>query len=200
MPQCISGRQDELDGLSLSSSNIFTIHYDMKLLIDRIASPLGTIILISDGKSLCSLDFADYEPRMMALLYKRYESLQLENAIDPQGFSSKVRAYLDRDYGSLDDIPINAGGTDFQQQVWQMLRTISVGSAVSYGQLATKLGKPTAARAVGMANSLNPIAIVVPCHRVIGAKAKLTGYAGGLKRKQWLLQHEGVCASVQLCA
>lgn len=164
----------------------------MKLLIDQIASPLGNIILISDGKSLCSLDFADYEPRMMKLLRKRYKSLEFKNAIDPQGFSSKVRAYLAEDYGSLDDIPIDAGGTNFQQQVWQMLRTIPVGTIVSYGELATRLGKPTAARAVGMANSLNPVAIVVPCHRVIGAKAKLTGYAGGLERKQWLLQHEGV--------
>jgi methylated-DNA-[protein]-cysteine S-methyltransferase len=88
-------------------------------------------------------------------------------------------------------IPVNGGGTEFQQQVWQMLQTIPLGTTISYGELATKIGKPTAARAVGMANSLNPVAIVVPCHRVIGAKAKLTGYAGGIDRKQWLLQHEG---------
>jgi methylated-DNA-[protein]-cysteine S-methyltransferase len=164
----------------------------MKLLIDRIESPLGTIILISDGDRLCALDFAGYEPRMMGLLHKRYQSLELLEATDPQGFSSKVRAYLNGDYESLNDIAVNAGGTDFQQLVWQGLRTIPVGTTASYGELATKLGKPTATRAVGMANSLNPVAIVVPCHRVIGAKAKLTGYAGGLARKQWLLEHEGV--------
>jgi methylated-DNA-[protein]-cysteine S-methyltransferase len=161
----------------------------MKFLIDRIPSPIGMILLVSDGKSLCSLDFADYEKRMIRLLQKRYESVELVEAINPQGFSSKVRAYLSGDYHSVDDIPVSAGGTAFQQQVWQGLQTIPVGT--TYGELATKLGKPTAARAVGMANSLNPVGIVVPCHRVIGAKAKLTGYAGGLERKQWLLKHEG---------
>jgi methylated-DNA-[protein]-cysteine S-methyltransferase len=162
----------------------------MKFLIDRIPSPIGIILLVSDGESLCALDFADYEARMMGLLQKRYSAVEFADTIDPQGFSSKVRAYLDGDYGSLDDITVNAGGTSFQQLVWQELRTIPVGTTLSYGQLATKLGKPTASRAVGMANSLNPVAIVVPCHRVIGAKAKLTGYAGGLERKQWLLKHE----------
>jgi methylated-DNA-[protein]-cysteine S-methyltransferase len=164
----------------------------MKLLIDRIPSPIGIILLVSDGKSLCSLDFADYTERMIGLLQKRYESVELVEAIDPQGFSSKIQAYLAGDYRSLEDIPVSAGGTAFQQQVWQGLQTIPVGATISYGELATQLGKPTAARAVGMANSLNPVGIVVPCHRVIGAKAKLTGYAGGLERKQWLLKHEGV--------
>lgn len=164
----------------------------MKLQIDRIESPLGTILLVADETSLCALDFVDYESRMMGLLHKQYSSVKLLETKDPQGFSSKIRAYLAGDYGSLDDIRVNAGGTDFQQSVWQELRSIPVGTTLSYGELATRLGQPTAARAVGMANSLNPIAIVVPCHRVIGAKAKLTGYAGGLERKQWLLQHEGI--------
>jgi methylated-DNA-[protein]-cysteine S-methyltransferase len=164
----------------------------MRLLIDRIPSPLSSILLVSDGVNLCALDFADYESRLMGLLHKRYQSLELVETIDPQGFSSKIRAYLDGDYHSLDRIAVNLGGTDFQQLVWQELRHIPVGTTVSYGELANKLGKPTAARAVGMANSLNPIAIVVPCHRVIGTNAKLTGYAGGLERKQWLLQHEGI--------
>jgi methylated-DNA-[protein]-cysteine S-methyltransferase len=163
----------------------------MKLLTDRIESPLGTIILVADSESLCALDFADRELRMIKLLHKRYDSFELVESKLPE-FSSKIRAYLDGNYGSLDDIPLNAGGTDFQQLVWQTLRTIPVGTTASYGQVATKLGKPTAARAVGMANSLNPIGIIIPCHRVIGANAQLTGYAGGLERKQWLLQHEGV--------
>jgi methylated-DNA-[protein]-cysteine S-methyltransferase len=163
----------------------------MKLLIDRIPSPMGTMLLISDGSSLCSLDFADCEARMLGLLHKRYPAFELVESIDPLGLSTKIRAYLSGDFRSLDNIPVNVGGTDFQQQVWQMLKTIPLGTTISYGELATKIGKPTAARAVGMANSLNPVAIVVPCHRVIGAKAKLTGYAGGLDRKQWLLQHEG---------
>jgi methylated-DNA-[protein]-cysteine S-methyltransferase len=164
----------------------------MKFFIDRIPSPIGTILLVSDGESLCSLDFSDYEARMMGLLQKRYAAVEFVDTIDPQGFSSKIRAYLAGDFGALNDMPVNGGGTDFQQLVWQGLRTIPVGTTLTYGKLAAKLGKPTASRAVGMANSLNPVAIVVPCHRVIGAQAKLTGYAGGLKRKQWLLEHEGI--------
>jgi methylated-DNA-[protein]-cysteine S-methyltransferase len=163
----------------------------MKLLTDRIESPLGTIILVANGENLCALDFDDRESRMIKLLHKRYPSFEFVESKLPE-FSNKIRAYLDGDYGSLEDIPLNAGGTDFQQLVWQTLRTIPVGTTASYGQIAANLGKPTAARAVGMANSLNPIGIVVPCHRVIGANAKLTGYAGGLERKQWLLQHEHV--------
>jgi methylated-DNA-[protein]-cysteine S-methyltransferase len=97
-----------------------------------------------------------------------------------------------RSVTSLENIAVNAGGTDFQQLVWQELQKIPVGTTLTYGELATNLGKPHASRAVGMANSLNPVAIVVPCHRVIGAKAKLTGYAGGLDRKQWLLTHEKI--------
>lgn len=164
----------------------------MKLLIDQIPSPMGMMRLISDGDSLCALDFADCEVRMLGLLQKRYPACELVEMIDPLGFSTKIRAYLSGDFKSLDNIPVNGGGTEFQQQVWQMLQTIPIGTTISYGDLATKIGKPTAARAVGMANSLNPVAIVVPCHRVIGAKAKLTGYAGGIDRKQWLLQHEGI--------
>jgi methylated-DNA-[protein]-cysteine S-methyltransferase len=163
----------------------------MKLLIDRIESPLGTILLVADRDRLCALDFADRESRMIKLLHKRYDSFDLIESKLPE-FSSKVRAYLDGDYKSLEHIPLNAGGTNFQQLVWQNLCKIPVGSTASYGHIAKNLGKPTASRAVGMANSLNPIGIVVPCHRVIGANAKLTGYAGGLDRKQWLLQHEGV--------
>jgi methylated-DNA-[protein]-cysteine S-methyltransferase len=111
----------------------------------------------------------------------------------PNGFSSRLRAYLAGDLTCLDDIPLNTGGTPFQQQVWLALRTIPVGAVTTYGELVIRLGKtPNAARAVGITNSLNPIAIVLPCHRVVGANGDLTGYAGGLERKRWLLQHEGV--------
>jgi methylated-DNA-[protein]-cysteine S-methyltransferase len=173
----------------------------MKLSIDRIESPLGTIVLITNGDRLCALDFADYEQRMLGLLSKRYQSFELVEYINPHGFSSQIRDYLAGDYACIYDIAIDAGGTDFQQLVWQELRKIPIGKTITYGELATRVGKPTAARAVGMANSLNPIAIVVPCHRVIGAKSKLTGYAGGLARKQWLLTHEGVALQlpIEIC-
>ena len=88
------------------------------------------------------------------------------------------------------DVPLKLAGTPFQQRVWQELLRIPFGTAISYGQLAERVGKPTASRAVGHANGRNPISIIVPCHRVIGADGKLTGYAGGVDKKQWLLAWE----------
>jgi methylated-DNA-[protein]-cysteine S-methyltransferase len=163
-----------------------------ELLIDKIESAIGTMLLVAKDGTLCALDFADYESRMMKLLEKRYGAIQLIEQSNPFGFSDRLRAYLTGAFDSLDVIPVNTGGTPFQQQVWLALRAIPIGSVVTYSELAQKLGKPTAQRAVGMTNSLNPVAIVLPCHRVIGTGNKLTGYAGGLARKQWLLKHEGV--------
>ncbi|UBF29237.1 methylated-DNA--[protein]-cysteine S-methyltransferase [Kovacikia minuta CCNUW1] len=163
-----------------------------ELLIDRVDSAIGQIFVVSDGKKLCALDFADYKARMLSLLEKRYRSFRLTEAANPQGFSDRLRAYLAGDLTSLDEIPVSTGGTPFQQQVWFTLRSIPVGTVATYGNLAEKIGKPKAYRAVGMTNALNPVAIVLPCHRVIGANANLTGYAGGLERKKWLLHHEGV--------
>ncbi|MBE9180456.1 methylated-DNA--[protein]-cysteine S-methyltransferase [Oculatella sp. LEGE 06141] len=162
------------------------------LLIDKLDSAIGQILLVSDGETLCALDFAGYESRMTQLLQKRYGTIRWIETLNPQGFSERMQAYLAGDWSSLNDIPVRTGGTPFQQQVWLALRSIPPGTVMTYGQLATRLGHPKAVRAVGMTNSLNPVAIVLPCHRVIGANGKLTGYAGGLERKQWLLQHEGV--------
>jgi methylated-DNA-[protein]-cysteine S-methyltransferase len=164
----------------------------MKLLVDKINSEIGTILIASDGEKLCALDFADYEQRMTKLLNRRYGSCDFEYVKNPQGFSSKIQAYFNGDRTSLNNIPISTGGTVFQQQVWLALQTIPWGNTISYADLAARIGKPTAYRAVGMANSLNPVALVLPCHRVIGANAALTGYAGGLERKRWLLKHEGI--------
>ena len=162
-----------------------------ELQLDHIDSPIGTILIVVDGEQLCSLDFADYEQRMMTLLLRRYGPIRLAQTIDPCGFSSHIRDYFAGDYRCLDAIPVSTGGTAFQQQVWSILRTIPPGTTINYGEIAAKLGKPTAYRAVGGANALNPIPIVLPCHRVIGADASLIGYGGGIERKRWLLQHEG---------
>ncbi len=162
-----------------------------ELQLDRIDSPIGDILIVVDGERLCSLDYADYEARMMTLLQRRYGPIHLAQVVDPSGFSSRVRAYFAGNYRCLDTIPVNTGGTAFQQEVWSTLRTIPVGTTLSYGEMAARLGRPTAYRAVGGTNALNPVAIVLPCHRVVGANATLTGYAGGLERKQWLLRHEG---------
>lgn len=164
----------------------------MELLIDQIASELGTIVVVTDGQALCALDFEDYQARLLKNLQKRYPSFQLQPTTNPGGISDQIRAYLAGNYQALNQIPVSMAGTAFQQQVWSALKTIPPGTVLTYGELAIKLGKPNACRAVGLANALNPIAIVVPCHRVIGANANLTGYAGGLDRKRWLLAHEGV--------
>jgi methylated-DNA-[protein]-cysteine S-methyltransferase len=163
-----------------------------ELQLDSIDSPIGTILIVVDGEQMCALDFADCEQRMMTLLERRYGQIHLTQATNPCGFGSQVRSYLAGNYHCLDTIPVSTGGTAFQQQVWLALRTIAPGTTTTYGELAAKLGKPTAYRAVGRTNGLNPVGIVLPCHRVIGADASLTGYAGGLERKQWLLRHEGL--------
>lgn len=164
----------------------------MELLFDTVTSQIGDILIVSDGQHLCALDYANYEQRMTKLLKARYGGFQLKKTNDPAGVSSRIKAYLGGDYACLDTIEVSTGGTAFQQQVWAALRTIPPGTVISYGELARKIGRPTAYRAVGMTNALNPVAIVLPCHRVVGVNAALTGYAGGLERKQWLLQHEGV--------
>jgi methylated-DNA-[protein]-cysteine S-methyltransferase len=164
----------------------------VELLIDKINSAIGTILIVTDGENLCAVDFADDELRMIKLIKRRYPHFSFRDVKNPQGFSHRIQAYFQGDHHSLDDIPVSTGGTDFQQQVWLTLRTIPWGKTISYGDLAAKIGKPTAYRAIGLINSLNPLVIVLPCHRVIGTNAKLTGYAGGLERKRWLLHHEGV--------
>jgi len=93
---------------------------------------------------------------------------------------------------AIDDLEVATAGTTFQRDVWRELRRIPVGQTISYSELAQRIGRPKAVRAVGLANGANPVSIVVPCHRVIGANASLTGYGGGLHRKVWLLEHEGV--------
>jgi methylated-DNA-[protein]-cysteine S-methyltransferase len=128
---------------------------------------------------------------MHALLSKRYGRFRLVDRPDPLGASARVAAYFAGDFTAFDGLPVTTGGTEFQQQCWRALRAIPVGTVTTYGALAAQLGRPKASRAVGYANSLNPVAIILACHRVIGQNRDLTGYAGGLDRKRWLLVHEG---------
>jgi methylated-DNA-[protein]-cysteine S-methyltransferase len=162
-----------------------------ELRTDTIDSELGPIVIVTDARALCALDFGDCDERMKDLLTRRFEDIVLRQEANPLGVSEKVRAYLAGDLHSLDGIAVDPGGTEFQRAVWSALREIPVGTTRSYRQLAARIGRPTASRAVGLANSLNPVAIVIPCHRLIGSDASLTGYAGGLPRKEWLLRHEG---------
>ena len=116
-------------------------------------------------------------------------------AANPAGLSAAIRAYFDGKLEAIDGLPVATGGTPFQRKVWQALRQIPCGRTLSYGALAKRIGRETAVRAVGHANGDNPISIVVPCHRVIGANGTLTGYGGGIERKRWLLAHEGASAA-----
>jgi O-6-methylguanine DNA methyltransferase len=167
----------------------------MRLWLKRYASPLSTLLLITDGEgSLRALDFADYEQRMRRLLQIHYDSFELAPGEPPVSVLRGLDAYFAGDYAALDRIQVATGGTPFQRAVWRTLRTIPPGATMTYGELAARIGHAGASRAVGAANGANPIAIVVPCHRMIGAGGNLTGYGGGLPRKQWLLDHERQCA------
>jgi len=158
----------------------------------RIDSPIGTILAVTDGSALHALDFHDYIERMRRLLRVHYGEVELVEEPDALGLRDRIERYFAADFSAFDGLPLLTNGTPFQRSVWDALLTIPVGATTSYGALARSLGDVKATRAVGLANGANPIAIVVPCHRVIGADGSLTGYGGGLQRKEWLLRHEGV--------
>jgi methylated-DNA-[protein]-cysteine S-methyltransferase len=163
--------------------------------IDRLATPIGELIVIADSEGrLRTIDWTDHEGRMKQLLDRYYGKgkYTLTPRRDPGGLTSAMRRYFKGDIGVLAGLPVATGGTPFQQSVWKALRRIKDGTTISYGELARRIGRPRAVRAAGLANGQNPISIVVPCHRVIGSDGSLTGYGGGLDRKQWLLRHEGV--------
>jgi methylated-DNA-[protein]-cysteine S-methyltransferase len=162
------------------------------LFLDRLESPMGTILLVHDADGVVrTLDFHDYGPRMQKLLERHYGPVETRQAPAPTPVRNAVTAYFGREYAALEEIPIATHGSDFQHRVWSALTAIPAGETWSYGRLARAIGAmPGASRAVGLANGANPIAIIVPCHRVIGANGSLTGYGGGLERKAWLLRHE----------
>lgn len=164
-------------------------------ILSRIPSPLGDLLAVTapDG-TLHALDFHDYEPRLRTLFARHHGPAPLTNGEAPPVLASALAAYFAGTPAALNAIAVANFGSAFQQRVWAALRAIPPGETRSYGQLAASLGQPGASRAVGLANGANPIGIVVPCHRVIGASGALTGYAGGVERKAWLLRHEGALA------
>jgi methylated-DNA-[protein]-cysteine S-methyltransferase len=166
----------------------------LKLLIDRTKTPIGELIVIADEDgALRSADWSDHEARMRQLLRRHYgeDGYTLTKRRDPHGLSAAMEAYFAGSLNAIEALKVETGGTDFQRRVWQALRKIGCGKAITYAELARRIGQPTAVRAVGLANGANPISIVVPCHRVIGSDGSLTGYGGGISRKRWLLVHEG---------
>ena len=163
------------------------------LTLDRVATPVGEVLLVTDGQgAVRALDFADYEARMTRLLARHAPGAMVVEGRAPEPIRSAVEGYFGGDVRALDGLTVATGGTDFQRTVWKALRAIPAGETRTYGQLAAAIGSPRAVRAAGLANGQNPVAVIVPCHRVIGANGTLTGYAGGLARKRWLLAHEGV--------
>jgi methylated-DNA-[protein]-cysteine S-methyltransferase len=164
-----------------------------RLFLHRIVAPtpIGPIHFISDESSLVALDFGDPQDRLFTLLRARFGAdVSVKESGDPLNVASALDAYFEGRFDSLKAISVDGGGTPFQRRVWDALREIPAGETQSYGQLAAGFGKPNGARAVGLANSLNPINLAVPCHRVIGSAGALTGYGGGIERKRWLLGHE----------
>ena len=165
----------------------------LRFLTDTLATPIGKLVLICDEDGrLRATDWTDYDQRMHRLLARQYgqDHFTLTPAQRPSSLTAAIAAYFDGDIRAIDSLPVATEGTAFQKSVWQALRVIPAGQTISYGELAMRLGKPAAVRAVGLANGANPIGVVVPCHRVIGANGSLTGYGGRLERKRWLLNHE----------
>ena len=173
----------------------------LRLLIDRIATPIGelTIVADEDGR-LRAVEFSDNEIALQRDLRRHggTRGVALKPARDPSGFSTALRAYFAGDLRAIDGLAVETGGTEFQRRVWRALGKIPCGRTTTYAALARRIGHPTAVRAAGHANGSNPISIVVPCHRVIGTDGTLTGYGGGIDRKRWLLAHEGVALKENL--
>ena len=155
----------------------------------RFDTPVGTLTAIARDAGLCALSFdgGRYDP--LVPLAARFGSVETVEG-DPLGVERVFRDYFDGGLDMLDRLPVDTGGPPFQQRVWAALRTIPAGRTASYLEVARAIGAPAAVRAVGAANGRNPVAIVVPCHRVIGTSGQLVGYGGGLDRKRWLLAHE----------
>ncbi|MDP5186858.1 MAG: methylated-DNA--[protein]-cysteine S-methyltransferase [Alishewanella sp.] len=147
--------------------------------IDYLASPLGLLEIVANEAGVVAVTFCQR---------------QQQPSTEPQ-WTREAKTQLAAYFASeltVFQLPLAAEGTHFQQHVWQALLTVPYGQTASYGDIAKQIGNPKGMRAVGLANSKNPISIIVPCHRVIGANKTLTGYAGGVDKKAWLLAHEGV--------
>ena len=166
----------------------------MELFRSTLATPVGPMLALASTDALCALEF-DSGPRtsrLSARLARFYSSVTItdgENLV-----ITRTRAWLDAYFSGADadtsSLSLDARGTAFERTVWAALREIPVGTTTSYGKVAAGIATVAASRAVGLANGANPIAIIVPCHRVIGSSGALTGYGGGLDRKVWLLEHE----------
>jgi AraC family transcriptional regulator of adaptative response/methylated-DNA-[protein]-cysteine methyltransferase len=162
------------------------------LVAQEVATPLRPMLAVASARGICLLEFLDR--RSLAAELRRLRArLRLPIVPGSSDHLDRLRAELDAYFaGTLErfEVPLDPGGTPFQRRVWARLRQIPCGDTVSYSRIASEVNARGAVRAVGRANGLNPIAIVVPCHRVVGTDGALRGYGGGLWRKRWLLDHE----------
>ena len=165
----------------------------LQLFAHRIDTPIGDLLIVADEDGhLRATEWTDLEGRMQRLLRRHYgaEGFRINTGPAANALTDALHRYFAGELDAIDALPVQTGGTSFQRGVWRALRRIPCGSTISYATLAERIRRPTAIRAVGLANGSNPVSIVVPCHRVIGADGSLTGYGGGLDRKRWLLAHE----------
>jgi len=171
----------------------------MLLSFDGLETPLGDVRLVMQGDGLCTLAFVDGWERAEAALRRRFGDVVLTPRRAPEDITSRLRAYFAGSVDALNALRVDTGGTPFQEAVWRALRDIPPGYPETYAGLAQRVGRTTAsARAVGSANAANPIAVVVPCHRVVRSDTDVCGYAYGVERKRWLLSHEAHAAGPSL--
>jgi methylated-DNA-[protein]-cysteine S-methyltransferase len=153
-------------------------------------SPIGSIVAVGHAGALIGVEFLDCEDRLRTLLRRRFGDVPIVDGADDRGWGAAFARYFAGDLAALSGLTLDPGGSPFQIRVWAALRTVPPGTRTTYGALAAALGNPAAGRAVGHANGSNPISIAIPCHRLVGSDGRLTGYGGGIARKEWLLAHE----------
>ena len=154
-------------------------------------SPIGPLTTAERAGRVCLLYFGA-DGAGVDRMFDRWYPGEARQREPLAGIGDVLSRYFGGEVAAIDAVPVELNGTPFQKSVWAALRRIPFGTTISYAELARRIGEPAAVRAVGTANGANPVAVIVPCHRVIGTNGTLTGYGGGLERKQWLLSHEGV--------
>jgi methylated-DNA-[protein]-cysteine S-methyltransferase len=170
------------------------------LIQKKFSSPVGELVAVTSATALCFLEFDG--PKRAKLMQQRldgwFDGAEIKEGVSPllKKVGRWLESYFEGDFESLVIPPLDGRGSAFEKSVWREMLTIPTGNVLSYGQLGSQLGRPTAARAVGGASRRNPIALIVPCHRVVGSSGSLTGYGGGMAHKAWLLDHEASRFSV----
>ena len=164
------------------------------LLRTSLSSPLGGMIALASEQGLCALEFVGPRrlDRLNARLRRWFPQHTIEDARSPvfDATDRWLARYFHGDEMDEHDVPLDLRGAKFERRVWDALLAVPCGTTLTYGEIASRLGRPSAARAVGLAVGSNPVSLIVPCHRIIGSSGSLTGYGGGLDRKRWLLEHE----------